>query len=167
MAPATSVPVLASVRTYPLTSMITDAFCASVRPVPRMLARADSNQATSFGRAGRPLIGTRSAQACAYKTRRMPHAHRVKPSRQSSPGPAGAGGGPSTASTISATSSSLAARYRYSDIGAAPSWAATRLIDTAASPSASATCTPASTIRARLRPGLGPRCGRSRRSGKR
>jgi len=40
--------------------------------------------------------------------------------------------------------------------------AATRPMDTASRPSVSATRTPASTIRARLRVGFGPLCGRSR-----
>src|SRR6185437_14011430 len=49
-----------------------------------------------------------------------------------------------------------------SDIGAAPSALATRPMDTASSPSVSATATAASTILARLRSGFGPLCGRSR-----
>ena len=51
---------------------------------------------------------------------------------------------------------------RYRDMGAVPSSVATRPIDTASSPSVSATRTAAATIRLRLRDGLGPLCGRSR-----
>jgi hypothetical protein len=47
-------------------------------------------------------------------------------------------------------------------MGAVSSDAATRPMDTASRPSLSATRTPASTIRARLRAGFGPFCDRSR-----
>src|SRR6204780_5740988 len=47
-------------------------------------------------------------------------------------------------------------------MGAAPSSVATRPIDTASSPSASATPPAAATIRGRLRVGFGPLSGRSR-----
>jgi len=42
--------------------MITEAFRASVRPVPARQASASSNQAISRGRIGIPLIGRRAAQ---------------------------------------------------------------------------------------------------------
>ena len=64
MAAWTSPSVVARVRTYPLTSMITDAFSASSRPLSPRLARPRSNQATSFGRIGSPLIGIRTTHGC-------------------------------------------------------------------------------------------------------
>src|ERR1700678_801847 len=69
---------------------------------------------------------------------------------------------PQAASTIRSISSSLLATCRYRDIGAVPASAATRPMETASSPSVSATRTPASTIRSRVRAGLGPLRGCSR-----
>jgi hypothetical protein len=93
---------------------------------------------------------------------RMARAQRFSPARHPSPGAGGPGGSPQAASTIRVSSSSLPDTCRYSDIGAAPSSAATRPIETAFSLSASATRTAAATTRARLSPGFGPLCGRSR-----
>ena len=92
----------------------------------------------------------------------MAQAHRDSPARQFSPGASGPGESPQAASTISLSSSSFADTWRYRDIGAAPSSAATRPMDTASSPSVSATRTAAATIRGRLRAGFGPLCDRSR-----
>ena len=104
--------VLASLRTYPLTSRITDAFSASVSPVSRRQPRACSNQATSLGRTGSPLIGTRSTQGWAYMTARIAQARADSPSRHPLSAAAGTRNSRYTVSTISATSSFLADTYR-------------------------------------------------------
>ena len=142
--------------------MITEAFRASVRPVPARQASASSNQAISRGMIGIPLIGRRPAQGCRRRAALKPQAQRDSPARQSSPGNSGPGESPQAASTMSLTSSSFEDTCRYKDIGAVSSNAATRPMDTASRPSLSATRTPASTIRARLRAGFGPFCVRSR-----
>ena len=87
--------------------MITEAFRASVRPVPARQASASSNQAISRGMIGSPLIGMRPAQGCRRRAALKPQAQRDSPARQSSPAGAGPGESPQAASTMSLTSSSL------------------------------------------------------------
>src|SRR5579872_117901 len=142
--------------------MITEALRASVSPVPAKQASAFSNQATSLGMIGRLLSGIRTTHGCRRAPSRSAQAQRDSPSLQPSPGAGAPGADPQAASTITVSSSSLDDTWRYRDIGAVPSSPATRPIDTAASPSVSATRTAAATIRPRLRDGLGPLCGRSR-----
>jgi len=108
--------------------MITEAFCASSRPLSRRLTRPCSNQATSWGKIGSPLMGMRTSHGCRWKPARIAHAHRDSALRHPSSG-ATAGGGPDAASTMSLTSSSLALTYRYRDMVEAPSSAATRPMD--------------------------------------
>jgi hypothetical protein len=88
--------------------MITEAFRASVRPVPARQTSASSNQAISRGRIGSPLIGRRAAQGWRRMAARMAQAQRDSPSRQLSPCRSGPGESPQAASTISLSSSSLA-----------------------------------------------------------
>jgi hypothetical protein len=87
--------------------MITEAFRASVRPVPARQASASSNQAISCGRTGIPLIGSRAAQGWRPNAARMAQAQRDSPSRQLSPAASEPGESPQAASTISLSSSSL------------------------------------------------------------
>jgi hypothetical protein len=121
-----------------------------------------SIQAIWFGVAGGPLIGIRVAQVCRRWMASAAHAQRSRPARQPTSCSSESGGGPSAASTMSVTSSSLAATYRYSDMVEAPRSPATRLMETAAMPSVAATFTAASTIRSRLSPRRGPLPGRFR-----
>ena len=92
--------------------MTTEAFRASVSPVPCMQASAFSNQAISSGMIGSPLIGMRTAQGWRRTLARMAQAHRDSPARQVSPGVSGPGKSPQAASTISLSSSSLADTWR-------------------------------------------------------
>jgi len=87
--------------------MITEAFRASVRPVPARQARASSNQAISRGMIGSPLIGSRPAQGWRCRAARKPQAQRDSPARQPSSLRTGPGESPQAASTMSLTSSSL------------------------------------------------------------
>jgi hypothetical protein len=87
--------------------MMTEAFRASVRPVPAMQASASSNQAISRGMIGSPLIGMCAAQGCRRRASRMAQAQRDSPARQFSPLSKGPRESPQAASTISLTSSSL------------------------------------------------------------
>jgi len=90
---------------------MTESFSASPSPVPPSERSPSSSQATMLGVTGGPLIGTRSAQGWRRRTARWPQAQRDSPARQSSSG-AGDGGAPTAASTMSASSSSLAETYR-------------------------------------------------------
>ena len=87
--------------------MITEAFRASVSPLPARQANASSNQAISRGMIGSPLIGMRPAQGWRRSAARMAQAQRERPARQFSPSRSGPGESPQAASTISLTSSSL------------------------------------------------------------
>src|SRR5580704_17814657 len=142
--------------------MITDALRASVSSVSARQASAFSNQATSLGMIGRLLSGMRTTQGCRRAPDRSAQAQRDSPARQPSSGTGVPGASSQAASTIKVSSSSLDDTCRYRDMGAVPASAATRLIDTASSPSVSASRTAAAKIRLRLRDGLGPLCGRSR-----
>jgi hypothetical protein len=136
--------------------MITDALRASVRLVSRMQARACSNQATSRGMIGRLFSGMRTIHGCRLAPARIAQAQRERPDRHPSPGAHARGASPQAASTIRVSSSSLADTCRYKDMGAAPSPAATRPIETASSPWVSATLIAAATIRGTLSAGFGP-----------
>src|ERR1017187_8574312 len=111
--------------------MITEALRASVSAVSRMQARACSNQVTSCGMIGRLFSGMRTAQGCCLVLARIAQAQLESPARQPSPGSSGSGASPQAASTMRVSSSSLADTCRYRDMGAAPSSAATRPIETA------------------------------------
>jgi len=87
--------------------MITEAFRASVSPVPARQARASSNQAISRGITGIPLIGMRPAHGCRRRATLKAQAQRDSPARHSSPASSGPGESPQAASTISLISSSL------------------------------------------------------------
>ena len=98
---------VASLRTYPLRSKRTEAFSSSARPVSRRAHSTLSIHATWFGVVGGPAIGTRTAHGCRRIRSCWLQAQRDSASRQSSSGAIG-GGGPTAASTISISSSSLA-----------------------------------------------------------
>ena len=83
--------------------------------------------------------------------------------RQSSPSSTRSSAPWALAFHISWSSSSLLATCRYSDMVVNPSSSATRAIETASSPSASASRMAAATMASTDSPGLGPRWPRSRR----
>src|SRR5580704_4113440 len=116
--------------------MITDALRASVSSVSARQASAFSNQATSLGMIGRLLSGMRTTHGCRRAPARSAQAQRDSPARQPSPATGVPGASSQAASTIKVSSSSLDDTCRYNDMGAVPSSAATRPIDTASSPSA-------------------------------
>ena len=103
-----------------------------------------------------------TAQMLARMVASSAHAQWDSAARQPTADSGSGGGGPNAASTIRFSSSLLEPTYRYRAIVPAPSSAATRPIETAASPSVAPTWTAAATIFSRLSPGLGPLPGRSR-----
>src|ERR1700733_10369054 len=127
-----------------------------------MQRRPCSIQATWLGVTGGPLIGMSTAQMLARMVASSAHAQCDSRARQPTADSGSGGGGPNAASTIRFSSSLLEPTYRYRAIVPAPSSAATRAIETAASPSVAPTWTAAATIFSRLSPGLGPLPGRSR-----
>ncbi|ANF33112.1 hypothetical protein A0130_16885 [Leifsonia xyli] len=154
-------------RAYDDSSSAVDIFSASVSGNVRISRSPQSSTARLFGMSGMPLIGMSGNHGCSRITSIVAIDHRRRPSRQSWSGapPAsvssGGMGTAHTASCISASTSSLLVTYRYSDMVVKPSSLAIRLMDTAPSPSASASSIAVSTMRSTLSSRLGPRCGRS------
>jgi hypothetical protein len=78
----------------------------SVRAVSASAANPASSHPTELGAMGGPVIGTWRSQGRSWNDRRDATAQRVRPSRQSAM-PSIAGAGPTAASAISMSSSSL------------------------------------------------------------
>ena len=129
----------------------------SARPVPSRAASPSSTNASELGETGGAAIGSwvihgwRSITSCWVSD------HIRSRGRQPSPSSTRSCKDSALAFHISCISSSLLVTCRYSDIVVNPSSAATRAIDTASRPSASATRMAASTIMSADSPGRGPR----------
>lgn len=120
---------------------------------------AHSSQPSSLGPTALWPTMTWSSQGCRWWTAQNRRAH--SPSLDRQPPSPRASGSPTAVSIMKAISSVLPGKYRYSDIFVKSRSAATRCMETIASPSASAMSMAARAMRSGLSAGLGPRVGRS------
>ena len=138
-------------------------FDASGRPVSSMAASPRSTKCIEFGATGGAAIGIWVIHGWRSSMSRWMTAQARSRDRQPSPSITRSSAPSALAFHMSWSSSSLFATYRYSAIVVTPSSAATRAMETASRPSASASRMAAAAMASADSPGRGPRLPRSRR----
>ena len=142
---------------------MTRSLSASGRPESSIASSPRSTNVSEFGAMGGAAIGIWVIHGCRSIISRWTVAHVRNRARQPSPVSTRSSAPWALAFHISWRSSSLLATCRYSDMVVNPSCSATRAMETASRPSASASRMAAATIASTDRPGFGPRWPRPRR----